>query len=476
MNVLIINTNRNQNPMPVMPLGACMVAEATARAGHEVQLLDLMFSRSPVRSVREALARQQPDLVGLSIRNIDNNDMQHPEFYPADLTPILQAVKEWRREVVIVLGGAAVAVMPEELLRYTRADFAVAGDGETAFPALLEKFASPRDFAHIPGLCWFDNGAFRQNPLRQGPGEQRCSVPDLARWLDVRAYQRRLATAPVQSKLGCHFRCIYCTYRKIEGASYRLMEPASVASTVCKLAEMGFRNIEFVDNVFNSPYEHALEVCAALAATRHQARLQTLELNPLYLDDVLIEAMERAGFVGAGITVESANSLVLANLKKGYSAAEVHRAAEVIRRHRLPCLWIFMLGGPGETEQTVAETLRFAETKVRPQDTVFFTAGIRIYPGTELETIARAEGVLPLPASQMLEPVFYLSPALSRTWLVQRVKQALRTNMHFISGETLSLSYLPFINSLGARLGIEPPLWRYTRYIRRGLRSVGVDA
>ena len=475
MNVLIINTNRNQNPMPVMPLGACMVAEATAREGHTVQLLDLMFCRSPVRAVHDALTRQQPDLVGLSIRNIDNNDMQHPEFYPAELTPILLAIREWRK-VPIVLGGAAVAVMPEELLRFTQASCAVAGDGETAFPALLENVASPQNFAQIPGLCWLDSGLFRQNPVRQSSGAERCSVPDLARWLDVMAYQRRLATAPVQSKLGCHFRCIYCTYRKIEGAAYRLMEPSSVASTVRKLAGMGFRNIEFVDNVFNSPYDHALEVCAALAAARHQARLLTLELNPLHLDDVLIEAMERAGFVGAGITVESANSTVLANLKKGYSAAEVHQAAEVIRRHRLPCLWIFMLGGPGETEQTVAETLRFAETMVRPQDTVFFTVGIRIYPGTELEAVARDDGALAIPASGMLEPVFYLSPALSRTWLLKRVKNAMRKNMHFISGETLSLSYLPFINRLGARLGIEPPLWRYTRFIRRGLRSVGVDA
>lgn len=475
MNVLIINTNRNRNPMPVMPLGACMVAEATARAGHAVQLLDLMFCRSPVRAVREALACQQPDLVGLSIRNIDNNDMQQPEFYPAELTEILAAIRRWRA-VPIVLGGAAVAVMPEELLRYTEADCAVTGDGESAFPALLDEIASAQDFARIPGLCWFDNGSFRQNPVRQGPGAERCSVPDLARWLDVRAYQRRLATAPVQSKLGCHFHCIYCTYRKIEGAAYRLMEPASVAAAVGKLAEMGFRNIEFVDNVFNSPYDHALEICAALAATGHRARLQTLELNPLYIDDALIEAMERAGFVGAGITVESANSSVLANLKKGYTAAEVYRAAEVIGRHRLPCLWIFMLGGPGETAETVAETLHFAKTRVRPQDTVFFTVGIRIYPGTELEAIARAEGVLAVPAAKMLEPVFYLSPALSRACLLQTVKQAMRRNMHFISGETLSLSYLPFINSLGARLGIEPPLWRYTRFIRRGLRSVGVDA
>ena len=475
MNVLIISTNRNQKPMPVMPLGACLVAQAAEVAGHTVQFLDLMHCRSAGHAVKKALARHQPDVVGLSIRNIDNNDMQHPEFYPAELATIMRAIGQWR-EVPIILGGAAVSVMPEELLRLTNATCAVTGDGETAFPALLEKLSTPTAFAVSPGLCWLDAGVFRQNQTVKAHGSGQCAVPDLPRWLDVKAYQRRLATAPVQSKLGCHFRCIYCTYRKIEGSSYRLMEPQSVVAAVCKLTAMGFHNIEFVDNVFNSPYDHALEICAALARTKHHARLQTLELNPLYLDDKLIGAMEQAGFVGAGITVESASSTVLAKLKKGYSSTEVYRAAEVIKRHRLPCLWIFMLGGPGETEQTVAESLRFAETMVRPQDTAFFTVGIRIYPGTELEAIAREEEVLTVSPSQMLEPVFYLSPHLSRERLLNMVKEAMGRNLRFISGETIGLSYLPLINSLGAKLGIEPPLWRYTRFIRRGLRSVGVDA
>lgn len=475
MKVLIINTNRNKKPMPVMPLGACMVAEATGRAGHAVQFLDLMFSKSPVQKIQQALAHGRPDVVALSVRNIDNNDMRYPEFYPIELLPILETIKQWR-DVPIVLGGAAVSVMPEELLRFTNATCAVIGDGEIVFPALLEHLGAANDFTDVPGVCWIDDDTFFRNPAPKDAGANHCSVPDLSYWLDVKSYQRRLATAPVQTKLGCHFQCIYCTYRKIEGNKYRVKEPQSVAESVCKLGAMGFGNVEFVDNVFNSPYDHAMEICSALCQSGNSVRLHTLELNPLNIDDKLMTAMELAGFVGTGITVESASSAVLSQLKKGYSAAEVYKAAETVRRHAIPCLWIFMLGGPGETGKTVLETLRFAETMLRPRDTAFFTTGIRIYPGTELEKIAREQGVLTLPVDQMLEPVFYLSPNISHEWLLHTVKKAMRKNMHFINGKIINLSYLPLINRLGAKLGINPPLWRYARYIRRGLRFVGVDA
>ena len=82
--------------------------------------------------------------------------------------------------------------------------------------------------------------------------------------------------------------------------------------------------------------------------------------------------MELAGFVGIGITVESASDIVLDKLKKGFTAKDVYNAAQVIKRHNLPCLWIFMLGGPGETEATIQETLRFAERYIRPKDVAFF--------------------------------------------------------------------------------------------------------
>jgi len=71
MNVLIISTNQNVFPMPVMPIGACVVAEAAERAGHEVSVLDLMFERDPTRAITSAIRKSNPDVIGLSVRNID---------------------------------------------------------------------------------------------------------------------------------------------------------------------------------------------------------------------------------------------------------------------------------------------------------------------------------------------------------------------------------------------------------------------
>jgi hypothetical protein len=185
--------------------------------------------------------------------------------------------------------------------------------------------------------------------------------------------------------------------------------------------------------------------------------------------------MENAGFVAVGITLESASDVVLDRLGKGFTAAEAHNAALAVRRHNLPCLWIFILGAPGETKTTVHETLRFAEHYIRPKDIAFFNVGIRIYPGTELERVARKEGLLTLAPQEMLSPVFYLSPALDLGWLVNELQGVMTTHMNFIGSDSIELSFLPSINRLGYKLGIRPPLWRYTPAIRRGLRLFGVN-
>jgi radical SAM superfamily enzyme YgiQ (UPF0313 family) len=474
MKVLIIATNRHRFPMPVMPLGACLVAEATEKAGHRVRLLDLMFARQPVRTAAAAVRKWQPAVIGLSVRNIDNNDMAHPAFYPEELLPLLAAIRQVSGAPV-VLGGAAVSVMPEELLRFTGATCAVCGEGEMVFPELLERLAEERLPEDLPGLAWLERGVFRANPPARIGYSRDCPAPDFRRWIEVPAYRRHMATAPLQTKLGCHFQCVYCTYRKIEGGRYRMLEPASAARAVRKLAAMGLRDIEVVDNVFNSPYRHAIAVCEELARLRTGARLQSLELNPAFLDDPLLDAMEQAGFTGIGITVESAAAPVLRGLNKGFTTEAVYGAADVVARHRLPCLWIFLFGGPGETPETVRETLTFARFAIRPQDVAFFNTGIRIYPGTDLERIARLQGVLRHERRQMLEPVFYVSPEVEPAWIRQEVKKAMAVHLNFLDGDSIGLDCLPALNAIGRRLGIRPPLWRYSRYIRRGLRLMGRD-
>jgi radical SAM superfamily enzyme YgiQ (UPF0313 family) len=458
----------------VMPIGACIVAHAAERSGHTVHFLDLMFASYPLGDITSALSDVQPDLVGLSVRNIDNNDMRDTVFFLNDLVSIVNLIRS-RTSAPIILGGAALGVMPEQILRLTHLACAVVGDGEMVFPLLIERISSGKNASDIPGVASIENGVFHRNSSTTDEFSTTCPVPDYRRWLNIPAYRAQMATVPIQTKTGCRYQCVYCTYPKIEGISCRLKEPGSIADAVERLAAMGLRDIEIVDSVFNAPMEHAMEICAALARVRHKARLQCLELNPRDFDDVLVTAMERAGFVGMGITLESASDPVLQGLRKGFTSRDVHHAAAVVRRHRIPCAWIFLLGGPGETRVTVRETLQFAKTHIRPHDVAFFNAGIRIYPGTELETIARSEGVLSHPPEAMLAPLFYVSPGVDAAWLDQELKKSMNSQMNFINMASMGHSFLPAIHRISHKIGLKPPLWRHTGIIRRGLRLAGMD-
>jgi len=474
MKILLIATNRNPFPMPVMPIGACIVAHAAEHTGHTVSFLDLMFTRDPLAAVQSALSNGQPDLVGLSVRNIDNNDMRDTVFFLDELLGIVNLIRSITG-APIILGGAALGIMPEQILRLASVTCAVVGDGEMVFPQLLDRISRDEHFSDLPGVAFIENDVFHRNSSTDAGFSTTCPTPDYHRWLNIQAYRSRMSTVPIQTKTGCRFQCVYCTYPKIEGSICRLKEPGSIADAVVRLAAMGLRDIEFVDSVFNAPLEHTMEVCAALAGVRHKARLQCLELNPRDFDDALVTAMEQAGFAGMGITLESASDPVLQGLRKGFTSREVHHAAEVVRRHRIPCAWIFLLGGPGETRETLRETLQFARMHIRPRDVAFFNTGIRIYPGTELESVARTEGILSLPSDEMLAPVFYVSPEVDADWMDRELKKSMNSQMNFINMASMGHSFLPAIHRISHKLGLRPPLWRHTGIIRRGLRLAGMD-
>ncbi|MFI5331828.1 MAG: B12-binding domain-containing radical SAM protein [Desulfobaccales bacterium] len=473
MNVLIIAANRNRHPAPVIPYGACMVAEATAAAGHQVQFLDLMFTSDPKAALASTL-QKKTEVIGLSVRNLDNNDMQAPVEFVTSLTEVIRTVQQLSN-APLILGGPAVGVMPEALLRRTQATCAVLGDGETVFPALLQALNNGGGFEGVPRLAWLEQGHYHTSASVRSDLINPICTPDYPRWLDLKAYRANLTSVPLQSKRGCPFSCIYCTYGLGEGREYRLLPPEEVAAAVSRLAAMGCRDLEFVDNVFNAPYDHALAVCDYLARSRPPVRLQTLELNPAFVDDRLLSAMEQAGFVGVGVTAESAADPTLAGLKKGFSADQVERTAAAIRRSPLPCFWIFMLGGPGETSATVMESLRFAQRTLRPGDVAYFNVGIRIYPGTELEAIARRQGVLNGSVEAMLEPAFYFSPELDYVWTLDQVRRAAADQLNLLHAASLSHPWLPAVNRLFSRLPVSRPVWRHTRAIRRVVRALGRD-
>ncbi|HJP60428.1 MAG TPA: radical SAM protein, partial [Gemmatimonadaceae bacterium] len=410
--VLLVSTNRERQPYPVVPNGLACVASALDAAGHRVEFLDLCFAKDPVASARSVARQFRPDIVGVSVRNIDNSDAIALRHYTPEARDILRELRASAPEAKIIAGGAAFGVAPEALFRDLEVDFAVAGDGERASVALVDALVAGGDPRSIAGLVRSHDERVVFSPPGEDADLDSLPGPQLHRWIDLPRYQRHGATIPIQTKRGCVYKCIYCTYRNVEGWGYRTRDPELVADEIAELkSKAGVRHFDFVDSTFNSPPGHAIQVCEAIARRRLAVQLDTTNFTPATASDELLTAMKAAGFRTLGITAESASDPVLERLEKGFTATKAREVATRVEKHGIRTLWIFLVGGPGETGQTLEETLDFAAWRLRRGDAVYLTVGLRIYPGTTLHRIAIAEGRVP-PTSTLLDPTFYFSDEL----------------------------------------------------------------
>src|SRR6266571_6901820 len=152
MRVLLVSANQERSPDPVAPLGACYVATAAAGAGHQVHVLDLCFSDDPPAAVRVAVAAHRPEAIGISLRNVDNCAYPDTVSYLPHYRAVVQACRA-ASEAPIVLGGSAFTTMPAHYLAELGVPWGVVGEGEAAFPALLERIAAGADTRGLAGIA-----------------------------------------------------------------------------------------------------------------------------------------------------------------------------------------------------------------------------------------------------------------------------------------------------------------------------------
>jgi radical SAM superfamily enzyme YgiQ (UPF0313 family) len=294
----------------------------------------------------------------------------------------------------------------------------------------------------------------------------------MARWLDLARYERHGGTVPIQTKRGCVFKCVYCTYLNVEGWGYRLRDPEAVADEIEALHEVaGIRTFEFVDSTFNAPPRHATAVCEAIVRRGLRIHLDTTNFTPATAPAELLHAMRRAGFRSLGITAESASDPVLEKLQKGFDAARVHALARDIEAAGMSVLWIFLVGGPGETPETLEETLRFADWRLRRGDAVYVTVGVRVYPGTTLQRIAIDDGVVS-PEDPLLAPTFYQSVDLPLDRAVLRLRQFAAQHPRFMFSADSRSPILPWLTRAASVLRLPRPHWRYMGIFQRLARVV----
>ena len=471
--VLLVSTNRERQPYPVVPNGLACVASALDAEGHRVRFLDLCFASDPVASARRAAAEFKPDIIGVSVRNIDNSDAIALRHYTPEARTILHALRQAAPDAKVIAGGAAFGVAPEALFRDLGVDYAVAGDGERASVALVNALSSGAPIEAMPGLVRDRSGTVAFTPPGEDADLDSLPRPSLHRWIDLARYQRHGATIPIQTKRGCVYKCVYCTYRNVEGWGYRTREPELVADEIEELRiKAGIHHFDFVDSTFNSPPGHAIQVCEAITRRNLGVQLDTTNFTPATASTELLGAMKTAGFRSLGITAESASDPVLEKLEKGFDSAKVREVAERVERFGIKTLWIFLVGGPGETADTVEETLAFAAWRLRRGDAVYLTVGLRIYPGTTLHRIAIAEGVVPA-ASNLLDPTFYFSSAIQFDSTVTRLKKFAADHPRFMFSADSRSVVLPYLTRAAAILRLPRPHWQYMGLFQRVARAIG---
>ncbi|MHB8453741.1 MAG: B12-binding domain-containing radical SAM protein [Acidiferrobacterales bacterium] len=459
MRVLLVYSNQTRDLLPAPPIGLSYVASATRDAGHEVRFLDLLLSRKPLAELRSALQDFRPQVVGISVRNIDNVVHQRLARHVGELAEMLAIVRR-ESSAAIVLGGPAISVLNMAALDRLDADFAVIGEGEVTFPELLATLEAGSGHENVAGIVYRKDGRAISTGSARLP---RFGPSGMEGWVRWRDYERRGGTWAIQTKRGCPMQCSYCAYPAVEGRAMRRRSAAEIVDEIEHVAAViRPRTFEFVDSTFNLPAEHSAGICREIIRRGIQVNLTAMGVNPLGVSRELFTLMRQAGFNSMMITPEAANDTMLRNLRKGFSMEHVHRSAALARESGISSTWFFMLGGPGETRDTVEETVAFVEQTLNWKNCLsIFMTGIRILPGTELAQDAIAQGTLPA-HQDFLESVFYFSPGVSEAWMLRRINRAVARHPNIVHAAEEGGSAMErlFYKALHIT-GVAPPYWRF---------------
>lgn len=400
MKILLIQTPSVEGSAQerVYPIGIVTLAGCLQRAGHDVRLLDMNLEPDPYGAVKARTTDYRPEVVGLSLRNIDplgnkTSSLVPPFVATARLTASLLP-GAW-----LIAGGTGFSLFPERLMTEApEVHYGIVGEAEDTLPLLLSSIGGPPP---LPGLC-----RRRERGIEVIPPSQKLDmssyVPPDRRLLDPAPYAGINSYVPaigIETKRGCPFHCAYCVYPKLQGSQIRCRPPREVVDEMEQLhKEHGIGRFHFTDPVVNFPEGHIADICREMLKRRLRIRWDGF-MREDHFSRENAALYERAGcecfsFSPDGLCQES-----LDVLDKDLGEQDILRAAAIAAETDVLSVYHFMVNVPGETELTCEKGIRTVEglydihARKRNLGTIVLN-NIRILPGTPIERIARVTGVI----------------------------------------------------------------------------------
>lgn len=348
--------------------------------GHEVGIIDLFYSSE---EEQYCFFQQQWGLMGITATSFAFNVALE----------VAKTVKEISTQPpYIVLGGAHVSIAREGVLSEPEIDFAIYGEGEMPLLSLVEllekeKHPVPTRLREINGLIFRDGDDIVVN----SPSSRITSLDSLPlppyHLFPMNSYSMHT----LSTSRGCPYACVYCASAAILGKKWVPKSPQRIIEEIdYTVSRWGKRPFVIVDESFNLEKDRVKVFCNLLIDKK--IRIKWSMCGGMRADKVDLEMlllMKESGCSSIGIGVESANPQILNNIGKGETIEQIRQSIRLIRKAGI---WIhasFMIGNPGETLETVKESIEFANSEGLDGASFFIAIP---YPNTKLWQYVEEKG------------------------------------------------------------------------------------
>lgn len=339
------------------PIGLASIAAVLRNAGHQVTIIDgTMIDKLSNKAIATKILAHSPDLVGFS--TITSNFL--------DAYDVCDSVKKITSDVPTVFGGPHVSCGKGKLLEdYSSIDAIVAGEGELSMRAL----ADGDPWNTIEGLFYRDGESIKHGPERM----KMCVMDDLPfpAYDLIDGFPKKYAmalfsypkhpSATVISSRGCVYRCSYCD-RSVFEQSFRWNSPEYTVEQVQYLArDFGVKHVMFYDDLFTLNRARVAKLCGIMRASKHKVSFNCI-VRIGHIDSELIRELKSAGCWMVHVGIESGDQNVLDGFKEGLRLEDIRRDVEKLHSEGLYVKGLFMMGFPGETEESIIKTMQFAQS------------------------------------------------------------------------------------------------------------------
>lgn len=382
-NILLINPSENKKTTleEAFPSGALLLmGSMLLERGHQVKVLHLAADGITPPRLEEEIKARSPDIIAITMST----------FQTRSAREISALAKKINDRILVVTGGPHPSALRQRIFAdFPGVDVVVTGEGEHTFMEIVEDKPLPE----IRGIC-YRGGETPPRPLSRDLDHIPLPRLDLT---NIRLFtgadpQMAYPTMFIMGSRGCPFQCTFCN-KSIWGNRVRFRRPASIVREVEWLYEQyGIREIYFQDDTFNLNRSWTEEVLQLLIDKKFNQKMHfttSFRANERLVDEKLFKMAKAAGFWLLFYGVESGNQRMLESMGKGLTLSELKRAFRLTHAAGLKTKASFMIGLPGETEETFHDTIALWR-ELHPYVTGF--GAVVPFPGTKYDREVTARG------------------------------------------------------------------------------------